>query len=99
MKPEREAGMIDQLAKEMGDAGYCNYTACREYLVRAYRAGAEAQRELLDAAVESARVFQAVSQRKGLALEQIAALPLGDHRAKKLAQDAIGSAPIEGEKE
>lgn len=35
---ERDA-VLEMLAKMMGDAGYCNYEACKEYLARAYDAG------------------------------------------------------------
>jgi hypothetical protein len=36
---------VERLAKEMGDAGYCNQEACREYLQKAYAAGERAMRE------------------------------------------------------
>jgi hypothetical protein len=36
---------LRELAKQMGDAGYCNYEACLEYLEKASRLGALAALE------------------------------------------------------
>jgi len=35
---------LKQLAKEMGNAGYCNYAACQEFLQRAFDLGAESSK-------------------------------------------------------
>ena len=57
------------------------------------------------AAVESARVFQEISRKKGLALEQalaaleqIATMSLGDHAAKRVAREGLERARREMEK-
>lgn len=44
--------LLTRLAKEMGDAGYCNYDACQEFLARAFQAGAESTSQELRRAVQ-----------------------------------------------
>ena len=41
--------ILKDLAKKMGDAGYCNYAACEEYLQQAHDAG---RREGIEAAAK-----------------------------------------------
>lgn len=39
---------LENLAKEMGDAGYCNYAACLEFLERARALGHKEAAKLAD---------------------------------------------------
>jgi hypothetical protein len=54
---EERAEIIAELAKKMGDAGYCNYAACTEYLELSYAAGKRAGgRELEEALRETMKL-------------------------------------------
>lgn len=48
--PEAEL-FLSKLAQEMGNAGYCNYDACWEFLDRAYSAAERETRERIKEAL------------------------------------------------